>query len=115
MLLKVLLDSTPEKLNEIEFTVKFWKHDTKVACRWEGPGDLEWGKQVGTGTQVCGCRWRRTGEKGYLSMDVATESEVADTKGSTATTVYRDAALIRKKCRHNSLPTDPLSLANQRC
>jgi len=36
MLSKVLLDSTPEKLNEIEFAVKFWKHDTEMACRFNG-------------------------------------------------------------------------------
>ena len=63
-----------------------------MACRITLPspnervqGTSSGGNRWKQGKQVCDCRWRRTGGKGYLSMDVATESEVADTKGSTAT------------------------------
>jgi len=31
MLTQVPLDCTPEKLNKIEFTMEFWKHDAKVS------------------------------------------------------------------------------------
>jgi hypothetical protein len=46
-----------------------------------GSGILEWGENMYVcGSQVCVVRG-----KAYLSMDVATESEVADAEGSTAT------------------------------
>ena len=43
------------------------------------------GSQVGKQVYNVVIRWRTGCGKAYLSMDVATESEVADTKGSTAT------------------------------
>ena len=48
----------------------------------EGP---QVGSQVGKQVYNVVIRWRTGCGKAYLSMDVATESEVADTTGSTAT------------------------------
>jgi len=31
VIMKILLDCTPEKLNEVELTVKFWEKDAKVS------------------------------------------------------------------------------------
>ena len=46
-----------------------------------GSGILEWGENM----CVCGSQVWDVHGKAYLSMDVATESKVADTEGSTAT------------------------------
>jgi len=50
-----------------------------------GSGGPQVGSQVGETGVYGGNQVRYVCGKAYLSMDVATESEVADTEGSTAT------------------------------
>jgi len=64
-------------------------HDGVVKSRLhhqlKGFGGPPVGSQVGETGVYSGNRVRYMHGKAYLSMDVATESEVADTEGSTAT------------------------------
>ena len=64
-------------------------HDGVVESRlhhqMRGSGGPQVGSQVGKQVYSVVIRCRTGCGKAYLSMDVATESEVADTKGSTAT------------------------------
>src|SRR5258708_3839237 len=64
-------------------------HDGVVESRlhhqMRGSGGPQVGSQVGETGVYGGNQVRKVHGKVYLSMEVATESEVADTKGSTAT------------------------------